>query len=64
MYVIKVGEYYVKEVDVAFGSFINDIVLSKEIMKNFKLEGAKRVAELINGEIIEIPEEVTNDNNY
>lgn len=64
MYVIKVGEYYVKEVEVAFGGFINDIVLSKEIMKNFKLEGAKRVAELINGEIIEIPEEVTNDNNY
>lgn len=63
MYVIKVGEYYVKEVDVAFGGFINDIVLSKEIMKNFKLEGAKRIAELINGEIIEIPEEVTNDNN-
>lgn len=63
MYVIKVGDYYVKEVDVAFGGFINDIVLSKEIMKNFKLEGAKRVAELINGEIIEIPEEVTNDNN-
>lgn len=63
MYVIKVGEYYVKQVDVAFGGFINDIVLSKEIMKNFKLEGAKRVAELINGEIIEIPEEVTNDNN-
>lgn len=63
MYVIKVGEYYVKEVDVALGSFINDIVLSKEIMKNFKLEGAKRIAELINGEIIEIPEEVTNDNN-
>ena len=36
MYVIKVGEYYVKEVEVAFGGFINDIVLSKEIMKNFR----------------------------
>ena len=61
MYVVKVGEYYVKSVDVEFGGFISEILLSKEIMRNFTEDGAKRVAEMINGEVISIAEEVTNE---
>lgn len=60
MYVVKVGEFYVKEVDVAFGGFVNEITLSKEIMRNFRQEGAERIAKMVNGETIEMAKETTN----
>jgi len=61
MYVIKVGEFYVSGVDIAFGGFVEEITLSKKIMRNFNKEGAERIAKMINGEVIEMAEEVTND---
>ena len=61
MYVVKVGEYYVKNVDVEFGGFISDIVLSKEISRNFKKDGAERIAKLVNGVVINMEEVATND---
>lgn len=61
MYVIKVGEFYVSGVDVAFGGFVEEIILSKKIMRNFTQEGAERIAKMINGEVIAMPEEVTNE---
>lgn len=60
MFVIKVGNYYVKDVDVAFGGFTSDITLSKEIMKGFTKDGAERIAKMVNGKVIEMAEEVTN----
>lgn len=60
MFVIKVGNYYVKDVNVAFGGFTSDITLSKEIMKSFTKDGAERIAKMINGKVIEMAEEVTN----
>ncbi len=59
MFVVKVGEYYVKEVQTAFGGFIGNITLSKELMRSFTKEGAERIAKMINGEVIEKAEEVT-----
>ena len=61
MYVVKVGDYYVKSVDAEFGGFIGNILLSKEIMRNFTEAGAERIAKMINGEVIKIAEEVTNE---
>lgn len=51
MYVVKVGDYYVKEVETAFGGFIGNIVLSKEVMRNFTIDGAERIAKLVGGEV-------------
>lgn len=56
MYVVKVGEYYVKSVDEMF-----NIGLSKEMMRNFKKETAKKIAKKINGEVIEIADVETCD---
>lgn len=61
MYVIKVGEYYVKSVNVEFGGFVGEIELSKKIMRNFTKDGAERIAKMVNGEVVEIAEEVTNE---
>lgn len=61
MYVVKVGNYYVNTVDVEFGGFTGDILLSKEVMRNFTKEGAERIAKMVNGEVIEMAEEVTNE---
>ena len=58
MFVIKVGNYYVKDVDVAFGGFTSDITLSKEIMKGFTKDGAERIAKMINGIVIEMVDEI------
>ena len=52
MYVIKVGDFYVKVVDVEFGGFVSNIVLSKEIMRNFTKDGAERIAKMVNGEVV------------
>lgn len=61
MYVVKVGDYYVRSVDAEFGGFIGSILLSKELMRNFTKAGAERIAKMINGEVIEMAEEVTNE---
>ena len=61
MYVVKVGEYYVKDVNVEFGGFISDIVLSKEISRNFRKDGAERIAKLVNGVVITMEEVETFD---
>ena len=61
MYVIKVGEFYVSDVEVVFGGFVSNITLSKEMMKNFTKEGAERIAKMINGEVIDMGDVVTND---
>lgn len=64
MYVIKIGEYYVKSVELTRYEDtrrlkLNDILLSKEIMRNFDKQIAELIAKKINGEIIIITEEVT-----
>lgn len=65
MYVVKVGEYYVRAHETLRfaigGVHIGDIVLSKEIMTSFSKELAEKLAKKLNGEVIEIGEEVTND---
>lgn len=61
MYVVKVGEFYIKSVEVAFGGAVGDIVLSKEIQRTFTKEGAERMAKLVGGTVIEMAEVVTND---
>ena len=61
MYVVKVGDFYIKNVDVAFGGFVESIELSKEIMRNFTLEGAERIAKMINGEVVSMGDVVTNE---
>lgn len=57
MYVVKVGEYYVRTIE--YSGY--DIVLSKEIMRGFSKGTAENLAKKLNGEVIEIAEEVTND---
>lgn len=61
MYVIKVGNYYVKSVDVYAGTY-GDIELSKEIMRGFNnISVARHVANSIGGEVIKMADEVTNE---
>lgn len=60
MYVIKVGEYYVRGIDM-IGGYIGEIELSKEIMRNFNKNTAELIAKKVNGEVIEMAEEVTNE---
>ena len=43
------------------GKFISDIVLSKEISRNFRKDGAERIAKLVNGEVITMEEVETFD---
>lgn len=61
MYVIKVGEFYVSGIDMAFGGFVEEIMLSKKIMRNFTKDGAERIAKMINGEVIDMGDVETND---
>ena len=55
MYVVKVGEYYVRSV------VCSEIMLSNEIMRGFDKETAEKLAKKLNCELVEITEEVTND---
>lgn len=57
MYVVKVGEYYVRQYSVEHLDIC--IVLSKELMRTFDKERAERLAKQLNGEIILISEEVS-----
>ncbi len=64
MYIVKIGEYYVKSTElIRYGNTrtlsLNDILLSKEIMKNFDKNMAEMVAKKVNGEVIELADEVT-----
>lgn len=52
MYVVKVGEYYVRSID----DFLNNITLSKEIMRSFTKTMADIIARKIKGEVVEIKE--------
>ncbi len=61
MFVIKVGDFYVKDVETTFGGFVPEITLSKEIMRNFTREGAERIAKMINGEVVSMGDVVTNE---
>ena len=61
MYVVKVGEYYIKDFEVAFGGYLGEITLSREMQRGFTKEGAERIAQKVNGVVIEMAEEVTND---
>lgn len=56
-YVVKVGEYYVRKFSVE--SFDVCIVLSKELMRSFTKEKAEELAKQLNGEIVEVKDEVT-----
>ncbi len=60
MYVVKVGEYYVRAVDI-YAGVIEEIVLSKELMRNFSKNTAEVVAKKVNGEVVEIADQVTMD---
>ena len=70
MYVIKVGDFYIKEVEGSINKltnqiyYVSEIILSKELMKNWdNWDIAEQLAKSINGEVICVNEEVTNDNN-
>ena len=56
-YVVKVGEWYVKGVWMP----LTEIKLSKEIMRSFTKENAEALAKQLNGEVVEIIGEVTNE---
>lgn len=60
-YIVKVGSYYVKSVEMAFGGYIGEIKLSKEIMGHYTKEGANRLAKILNGEVEEVIKETTNE---
>ena len=60
-YVIRVGEFFVNSVDIEFGGYVSEIVLSKEVMKNFTKEGAERIAKMVNGEVISMGDLGLND---
>jgi len=61
MYVVKLGEYYIKDFEVAFGGYLGEIVLSREIQRNFTKEGAERIAQKVNGVVVEIGDVTTNE---
>lgn len=61
MYVVKVGDFYIKDVEASFGGYTQEIILSKEIMKNFTREGAERMAKMVNGEVISMGDVSTNE---
>lgn len=66
MYVVKVGEFYVKNFNYYLdnnGKFVvTEMILSKEIMKGFKFQNLiTLIAESVNGEVVYISEEATND---
>lgn len=63
MYAVKIGNFYVKNVEyIKDGGFIyiNEIILSKEAIRSFKKERAESLAKEINGEIIKVGEELWN----
>lgn len=57
MYVVKVGEYYVRIYSIE--SLDICIVLSKELMRTFDKDKAQTLANQLNGEVVEIQDQVT-----
>lgn len=57
MYVVKVGEYYVRGYEIKTLDIC--LLLSKELMRTFTKEQAQALAKKINGEVVEIAEQVT-----
>ena len=55
MFVVKVGEYYVRTID--YNN--HDITLSKELMRGFYKQDADKIAKMIYGEVIEIKRQDT-----
>lgn len=60
MYVVKVGDFYVKSVEI-YGNVVTTVELSKELMRSFSEKWGKVVARVLCAELIEIKEEVTNE---
>lgn len=67
MYVVKVGDYYIRDVEGSINKlnnqiyYISEIIMSKELMKNWNKDIAKQLAKSVNGEVICMAEEVTNE---
>lgn len=57
MYVVQVGEYYVRSYKIE--SLDICILLSKELMRGFSKVDAEKIAKSLNGEVIEIQDQVT-----
>ena len=57
MFVVQVGEYYVRSYKIE--SLDICILLSKELMRGFSKVDAERIAKSLNGEVIEIQDQVT-----
>lgn len=67
MYVVKVGDFYVRAVEGSINKlnneiyYISEIILSKELMKSWDKDIAEQLAKSVNGEVICMAEEVTNE---
>lgn len=59
MYVVKVGDYYVRQFSVETLDIC--IVLSKELMRTFEKDKAESLAKQLNGTVVEIADEVTSE---
>ena len=59
MYVVKVGEYYVKNIERHGTRYVWSITLSKEIMGTFSKTMANFIAKETNGKAIKMAEETT-----
>lgn len=66
MYVVKVGDYYIRDVEGTINKitnqiyYIKEIIISKELMKSWDKNIAEQLAKSVNGEVICMCEEVTN----
>lgn len=56
-YVIKLGDFYVKSVTPNCTDF--KLIISKELMRGYDEKTAYKIANQINGEVIEITNQVT-----
>ena len=62
MYVVKVGDYYVRNAELIeeiidferTAYYIGEIVLSKEIQRGMRLREAEALAKELNGEVVEV----------
>lgn len=67
MYVVKVGDYYIRDVEGTINKlnnqiyYIKEIIISKELMKSWDKNIAEQLAKSVNGEVICMSEEVTNE---
>ena len=57
MYVVKVGEYYVK----SYSSWDRVVMLSQEIMRGFDKDEAEELAKKLDADVIKLTEEVSNE---